>query len=99
MKEYGFNEFERLLLSQHENVIQVYATTTTDLGSLIIVLDRAKNGDLKSFYDNLLDKHNKGRKNVTKLDPHSNKIVVSYGIASILPWDVVSADYRILLVF
>ena len=98
MKEYGFNEFERLLLSQHENVIQVYATTTTDRGSLIIVLERAKNGDLKSFYDSLLDKHNKDRKSVSKFDPYANKIV-SYGIASILPWDVVSAADRILLVF
>jgi hypothetical protein len=47
MKEYGLNEFDRLLESQHENIIQVYATTTTDNNSLIIVLDRAKNGDLK----------------------------------------------------
>jgi len=62
MREHGNNEFERLLLCQHENVIPVYATTITDKSSLLIVLDRAKNGDLKSFYDRFLDKHNKDRK-------------------------------------
>jgi len=30
IREQGINEFERLMLSQHESVIQVYATTTTD---------------------------------------------------------------------
>jgi len=30
IREQGNNEFERLMLSQHESVIQVYATTTTD---------------------------------------------------------------------
>jgi len=89
MREHGNNEFERLLLSQHENVIPVYATTTTDRNSLIIVLDRAKNGDLKSFYNSMLDKHNYHRK--TKFKWH--------GIVSILPWDVLSAADRMLLVF
>jgi len=89
MREHGNNEFERLLLSQHENVIPVYATTTTDRNSLIIVLDRAKNGDLKSFYNSMLDKHNYHRKTKFKW----------IGIASILPWEVISAADRMLLVF
>jgi hypothetical protein len=46
IKKYAVNEFYRLLLSQHENVIQVYASTITKENSLVIVIDRAKNGDL-----------------------------------------------------
>jgi len=86
-------------------VIPVYATTTTDRDSLVIVLDRAKNGNLKSFFDRLLDQHNKDRKTKSKWDPRSNKMDGEDGksdrgvIFSILPWGVLSAADRMLLVF
>jgi len=102
MREHGNNEFERLLLSQHENVIPVYATTTTDRNSLIIVLDRAKNGDLKSFYNRFLDQHNKDRKTKFKWNADNNEIDGDdddWVIFSILPWGVLSAADRMLLVF
>jgi serine/threonine protein kinase len=98
MKEYGFNEYERLLLSQHESVIQVYATTTTDNNSLIIVLDNAKNGDLRSFYEAKIEQYGKGLNKNKKWDPKSNKIGFQ-GIPSILPWEVINAADRMLMVF
>jgi len=86
-------------------VIPVYATTTTDRDSLVIVLDRAKNGNLKSFFDRLLDQHNKDRKTKSKWNAYTNEIDGEDGksdrgvIFSILPWGVLSAADRMLLVF
>jgi hypothetical protein len=81
-------------------VIQVYATTTTDRNSLVIVLDRAKYGDLKSFYNTLIDKFNVDRK-VSTWDYKFNRIDnehVLNGIESMLPWGVVSAADRMMMV-
>ena len=109
MKEHGNNEFERLLLSQHENVIQVYATTTTDRNSLIIVLERAKHGDLKSYFKTIIDNHNLSRMRKWYWNPVNNKnndkVKDRYrdfeyiGIVSILPWGEVNAGDRMLFVF
>jgi hypothetical protein len=99
MKEYGLQEFDRLLKSQYENVIQVYAKTTTDRNSMIIVMDRAINGDLKAFYKAMIEKHNKDRKKDSRWSPYFNTIGGKYGIVSILPWTVISAADRMLLVF
>jgi len=62
------------------------------------VLDRAYNGDLKSFYKALINKHNIGRIPST-WDPSTNRIDRGYGVKSILPWRVLSAADRMLLVF
>jgi hypothetical protein len=67
---------------------------------LLIVLDRAKNGDLKSYYNALLDEHNKDRSRLWEWNPTYNEIDgKDRGIPSILPWVVLSAADRMLLVF
>jgi len=98
VRQQGENEFERLMLSQHENVIQVYATTTTDNNSLVIVLDRAKFGDLMSYYEGIIQSKQDPKK-VEKWWPDVNIIHDDYGIASILPWSVIDASERMFLVF
>ena len=87
------------MLCQHDNVIQVYATTHSDKNSIIIVLERAKYGDLKSYYDKLINEHNKDRKKDSMWDPITNEINVNQGIVSILPWDVLNSADRMLMVF
>lgn len=100
MKEQGLNEFERLMLCQHESVIQVYATGTTDENSMLIVLDCAKNGDLYSFYDKSIDSINFDRcEFFCWWDPLTNNIDTNGGIASMLPWWMISAADRMLMVF
>jgi serine/threonine protein kinase len=86
------------MLSQHENVIQVYATTTTDENSLIIVLDRAKFGDLKNYYEGII-KNKKDPESKEKWDPILNSLTSAYGFASILPWSVIGPEQRMLFVF
>ena len=77
----------------------MFATTTTDNNSLIIVLDRAHNGDLKSFYKALINKHNISRIPST-WSPGDNMIDGHfYGIQSMLPWRVLSAADRMIQVF
>jgi serine/threonine protein kinase len=99
VRQQGENEFERLMLSQHENVIQVYATTTTDNNSLVIVLDRAKFGDLMSYYEGIIQSKQDPKK-VSTWHPHSDVIDAIWGgIASILPWSVIDASERMFLVF
>ena len=99
VRQQGENEFERLMLSQHENVIQVYATTTTDNNSLVIVLDRAKFGDLMSYYEGIIQTKQDPKK-VSKWSPSYNKIDgFRGGISSILPWSVIDASERMFLVF
>jgi serine/threonine protein kinase len=72
--------------------------TSTDRNSLVIVLDRAENGDLKSFYGSLIDLTKKGK--VFKWHPSHNEIDGKHGgIESILDWKEVSAADRMLLVF
>jgi hypothetical protein len=99
MRRYTENEFDRLLLSQHEHVIQVYAKTISDRNSLIIVLERAKYGDLDSYYSKLIDKTNRDRETLYRFDPYSGKIDQDIGIASHLSWRIVSVAMRLLLVF
>jgi len=100
VRQQGENEFERLMLSQHENVIQVYATTTTDNNSLVIVLDRAKFGDLMSYYEGIIQSKQDPKK-VSTWNPVWTKIDNENfeGIASILPWSVIDASERMFLVF
>jgi len=63
------------------------------------VLDRAHNGDLKSYYKALINKHNIARVPSTWY-PTNNEIDGLYtGVTSILPWRVLSAAERMLLVF
>jgi len=84
---------------QHDCIVQVYAQTTSDKGSRILVIQRAKNGDLKAFYEKKIDSNNKGRTKVFKWNPENNQINGLLGIESILDWNVLSASDRMILVF
>ena len=91
------------MLSQHENIIQVYATTTTDKNSLVIVLDRAKFGDLTSYYEGIIQKK-ENPKSTEKWNPAFDKIhdtakLDGYGLESILPWSVIGPEQRMIYVF
>ena len=93
------------MLSQHENIIQVYATTTTDKNSLVIVLDRAKFGDLTSYYEGIIQKK-ENPNSYEKWNPAFDKIYKNtikqggnYGLASILPWSVIGPEQRMIYVF
>lgn len=70
--ENGKKEFEWLLLTQSECIIQVYATTMTDKNNQLIVMERAKNGNLEEYYGAFLDKFNKDRKGESKWCPLTN---------------------------
>jgi len=70
--ENGKKEFEWLLLTQSERIIQVYATTMTDKNNQLIVMERAKNGNLEEYYGAFLDKFNKDRKGESKWCPLTN---------------------------
>ena len=91
------------MLSQHENIIQVYATTTTDKNSLVIVLDRAKFGDLTSYYEGIIQKK-ENPKSTEKWNTEFNTIhdttkAGGYGLESILPWSVIGPEQRMIYVF
>jgi len=63
------------------------------------VLDRAENGDLKSYFNNLICKHNFIRRD-SKWDLFYNVIDgKDGGVVSVLPWDIVNAVDRIMMVF
>jgi serine/threonine protein kinase len=53
---------------------------------------------LRSFYEAKIEKHNNSRNKNSKWDPKSNKIGFR-GIPSILPWEVINAADRMLMVF
>jgi hypothetical protein len=79
----------------------VYATTTTDKNSLVIVLERAKFRDLKSYYEGII-KNKKNPESIEKWNPGTlsqNYLNGYYGFTSILPWSVVGAEQRMIYVF
>jgi hypothetical protein len=71
----------------------------SDKNNRILVFDRSKNGDLKTFYSRKIDMKNKDRTKVFRWHPHTNKIDGGEGIESVLDWKVQGADERMLNVF
>jgi hypothetical protein len=53
---------------------------------------------LETYYKKILELHNKDGKNVFKWHPYENKADGDEGIESLIPWQVLSAAERMLLV-
>ena len=45
------NEWERLDLCAHENVLRAFVMACTDRGNKVILIERAAKGDVKSHHD------------------------------------------------
>jgi serine/threonine protein kinase len=60
--------------------------TMTDMGSIVLLIERAKYGDLKSHYEALIKKHRIGSK-------------TERGIYSVLCWKVLTKTQRLKFVF
>jgi len=55
-EKWGDNEYSRLMICQHPNVVQVYLMVRTDKGNMVILLALAQS-DLESFYDGVIKEH------------------------------------------
>jgi len=55
-EKWGDNEYSRLMICQHPNVVQVYLMVRTDKGNMVILLALAQS-DLVSFYDGVIQEH------------------------------------------
>jgi len=55
-EKWGDNEYSRLMICQHPNVVQVYLMVRTDKGNMVILLALGES-DLVSFYDGVIQQH------------------------------------------
>jgi len=55
-EKWGDNEYSKLMICQHPNVVQVYLMVRTDKGNMVILLALAQS-DLVSFYDGVIQQH------------------------------------------
>jgi len=62
MKKFSNREYIRLLKCQSPYVIQVYAMSVTEKNSQILLIEQAKHGDIKAYYEKLIKKHMVGSK-------------------------------------